>query len=247
MIVEIEWTPCKSKIDSGLSFKEIDQHGHYFIYIPEAPIVWLCKIYKDNGSDQTEYESQYQNKKDGIVKSNVVTASELNDKTLRTFCVFGVTDSNGEAVMSVKVPDGGRYIAYGDIEFEQRHFGDYVKNIEIVDYDRLVAWQIALSLDPNASEPVPDAVVQSNGYPIYPIIAHYDEKDYASMSNGNTSGTVKSGMAMTFQFGITEAQPVGGYGFIPGGFYLRIVAQKADGHGAGFKSQLSIDWAQANG
>lgn len=247
MIVEISWASAKSKIGSGLSFKEIDEQGHYFIYIPESQIVWLCKIYKDSGVDQTEYESSYQSNKDGVLKSNVVTASELNDKTLRTFCVFSDTNASGEAEMSVKVPNSGRYIAYGDIEFEQRHFGDHVRDIEILDYDRLIAWQIALSIDPGATSPVDDTVVQANGYPLYPIIAHYDEKEISGMSNANTVGTVKSGMAMTFQFGVTDAQPVGGYGYIPGNFYLRIVAKKADGCGSGFKCQMSIDWAEPNG
>lgn len=245
-MINVNWQTLKEfATQRNTSIQYVEDSDNYYLWAFDGPFCLSSQFYKiDNTSDQQDFENNYKLLSNKSPKTQVVTAAELNDKTLRTFCVFADTNSNGEAIMSVKVPDSGRYIAYGDIEFEQRHFGDYVKSIEVIDIDRLIAWQIALSLDPNASEPVSDETVQGNGYPRYPIIGHYDEKNTADMANSNTDGTIKPGMAMTFQFGITEAQPIGGYGYIPGGMYLKIIAQKADGQTTGYKCQLSIDWAE---
>ena len=59
----------------------------------------------------------------------------------------------------------------------------------------------------------------------------------------NAKGDIKGGMAMTFQYGVTEAQPVGGYGTLFGMFYLRIVCQKKTKI-SGYECQLSCDWAE---
>lgn len=174
----------------------------------------------------------------------VVTQMEKNDKILRSWCAWADTNDNGEAEFCVPVPVGGRWVAYGDVEFQTRHFGDYVKIIEITDLDRLIAWAMAMEQDPNAQAPLDDAVVQANGYPLYPVLGHYDERDFPEEMPANAKGTIKPGMSMSFQYAITEAQPIGGYGYIPGSFYFRVIAQKADGQGIGHKCQISIDWAE---
>jgi hypothetical protein len=197
-------------------------------------------------TDLNEFLSVY--KPNGNKKSNldVTTSMERNDKTLRSFCAFTSTDVNGVAEFAVPVPQPGRWIAYGDVEFETRSFGDYVAAIEISDLDRMIAWQMALAQDPNATAPVADSVVQANGYPLYPVIGYYYERSFPSTMPNNAKGNIKSGMTMTFSAGHgppTEAQPVGGYGFLPGGFYLVVKAQKASST-QGVNCQLSVDWAE---
>jgi len=174
----------------------------------------------------------------------VITALEKNDKVLRAFCAWADTDSNGAAEICIPIPTDGRWVAYGDAEFSIRHMGDYVSVIEITDLDRLIAMQIALSIDPNATAPVADSVVQANGYPLYPVLGHYDERAFPTTMPANAKGTIRGGMGMTFQYGITEQVPVGGYAFVPGNFYFRVVGQKATGHTTGFTLQISVDWAQ---
>lgn len=174
---------------------------------------------------------------------DVVTSMEKSDKTLRSFCVFAETNSSGIAEVCIPVPSDGRWVAYGDAEFQDREMGDYISILEITDLDRQIAWGMALAANPNATAPVADSVVQANGYPLYPVVGHYDERAFPSTMPANAKGTIRGGMSMTFQYGTTEAQPVGGYGFIPGGFYFRIVAQKATAIAAK-KFQVSVDWAQ---
>lgn len=190
----------------------------------------------------------------------VVTQLEKDDKGLRTFCAFQTTDEAGEAEFCIPIPQPKRFIAYGDSEFEVRHFGDYVKHIEVTDLDRLIAWQVALAMDPEATEPVADAVIQAmtaeqlgNGpFPQYPSLGAYEERSFPNPMPANAKGDIRAGMAMTFQYGITASEPVGGYGELPGGMYFRIVAQKASDAPtlqgqtgkAGYRCQLSIDWAE---
>ena len=160
-------------------------------------------------------------------KQEVVTQMEKNDKTLRCFCAFASTDSNGIAKFAIQVPAPGRWIAYGDAEFENRAMGDYVSKIEIKDLDSLIPTQ------------------GQADYPLYPIIAYYDEKNFTGTPSANSIGTIKPGVSMTFKYGDTEVQPVGGYGFIPEGFYLCVELQKATAT-ADEKCQISIDWAEPN-
>jgi hypothetical protein len=248
-MINVSWTHLKNFANErNVSIQKIETDDLYYLWAFDGPMCVSAQIKKEDpaNEDQTDFETNYIANSNKPPKSNVVTASEVNDKTLRTFCVFNETDANGQAEFIVLVPQSKRYVAYGDIEFEQRHFGDYVSKIEVVDIDRLIAWQTALAINPAATEPVADEIVQANGFPFYPVIGHYDEKATASMQNDNTVGTLKGGMAMTFAYGLTEAQPIGGYGELPGGFYFRVCAQKAQGHGAGYKCQLSIDWAEPN-
>lgn len=231
----------------GIKCKSISITDQYLIYGFDGPFTLSCVIDKDQGPDQLDFETNLLPLTSKSPVTEVYTQMEKNDKTLRVVYSISTTNSNGEAESCIPIPSSGRAIAYGDAEFEVRHFGDYIKIIEITDLDRLIAWQIALSQDPGATAPVSDEVVQSIGYPQYPCLDHYDERSLPNPLPPNTKGDVKGGMGMTFQYGSTETQPVGGYGNVPGNFYLRIVCQKAEGHTeSGQKCQVSIDWAEYN-
>lgn len=190
----------------------------------------------------------------GGLPSEVTTQMEKNDKTLRTVYLIGTTDANGVVRVCMKVPSNGRKIAYGDAEFETRHMGDVVRKIEFSDLERRIAWMLALAQDPNATEPLADAVVQQiqipdvGHFPLYPVLDHYDERSLPTGENAPyNEGTIGGGVAMTYQFGQTEMQPVGGYGNLAGDMYLIFEAQKADGHRTeGIKCQFSIDWGEPN-
>lgn len=250
--MNLSWQDFKSfvlsKMDinkSGLSVQWIEAFNRYLIKATDGFFSVETNILKSDNPDQEDFETNYKDKWKLFFKQEVVTQTEKSDKILKTLCAFAETDSNGSAEVCIPVPSGGRWVAYGDAEFETRHMGDYISTLEITDLDRQIAWSIALTQDPNATAPVADSIVQASGYPIYPVVGHYDERVLPSPMPSNAKGTIKSGMSMTFQYGTTEAQPVGGYGFIPGGFYFRIVAQKATGHtAAGQKFQVSVDWAQ---
>lgn len=187
--------------------------------------------------------------------TEVVTQMEKNDKTLRTVYAIAKTDSDGVARVVCKIPSDGRKIAFGDAEFEVRHVGDVVRKVEISDLERTIAWSLALAQDPNATSPLSDETIQSMGhiegvghFPLYPVLDHYDER---SLPTGEAApyneGIIGGGIAMTYMYGSTEMQPVGGYGNLPGDMYMIIECQKAAGQCvSGIQCQFSIDWGEPN-
>lgn len=199
---------------------------------------------------------------DGNPINDVATVLERDDKGLRTFCGFATTNEAGEAEFCIPIPQPQRFIAYGDMEFDSRHMGDYIKKIRIEDLARLIAWGVALAIDPNATEPVSDATIQAmpaeqlpggKALPNYPLLGAYEELKFPDLqADPFVKGTFYPGMAMTYQFGPTEATPIGGYGELPGGMYFIVVAQKSataptiQGQTglAGYVCQMSIDWAE---
>lgn len=242
-MINLKWSQLKTFIDAS-------KYPFFFVETDDSYEVdcrgYHCQIPKDSGADQTEFETSYKNNANKTVVNEVTTQYEKNDKTLRCICAFAETDASGLVEFCLPIPQPSRWIAYGDIEFEEREFGDYVKSIQLEDADRLLALQIAQSIDPNATEPVDDATAAAAlGLPLYPVLGHYDEKEMPDPLPANAKGVVRGGIAMTMNFGITEAQPIGGYGYLPGGMYLCISAQKASAV-AGKKCQVSIDWAEPN-
>jgi hypothetical protein len=98
MKIEIDWEEIKEKINSGLSFKEVIQNNHINVYVSDSSILWVCKIYLLQDSEAlSDYKANYEPKKNGEIKTEVLTQYEKSDKTLR--CLFGMaeTDENGEA------------------------------------------------------------------------------------------------------------------------------------------------------
>lgn len=245
--MNVNWATIKAFSDQkGIpiqSLRVVDTY-HLWAYSGPMEVTAQLEITDPANDDQIVFETSYKAAGDAILQHNVTTAMEKNDKTLRSFCAWADTDINGQAEFCIPVPGDGRWIAYGDIEFNERHFGDHLSVLEITDLDRNIAMQMAVGMDPSATEPLSDETVRENGFPLYPVVGHYDERGFPDPLPANSKGTIKGGMTMDFKYGVTEAQPVGGYGFIPGYLYLRICGQKADGQTTGHSCQLSIDWAE---
>lgn len=232
------WSTVKGFIDDrSASPQFVETESEYFVAAIDGYFSVCCKIKKEDprSSDQEDFEDIYKSIGNKSPKSEVIGQLEKNDKILRGFCAFAETNSNGEAIFKIPVPSGGRFIAYGDIEFETREMGDYVKKIEISDLDRVLL--------PNGMSD--QEFSQASGLLLYPIVGHYDERSF-NMSAANKASDFKGGMSLTFKYGISESSPIGGYGYIPELMYLIIVAQKKTAS-AGQACQISIDWAEQNG
>lgn len=238
------WLQFKAFVDTTGADTVImeDTDDYYELAAKFDFVTYVCTLSKTDTESKDDFEANYKDNCNTPSKREVITQLEKNDKTLRTIWAMATTDEAGLATIAIKVPDTGRHVAYGDAEFENREFGDIVLKLELSDLDRLIAWQIALAMDPEAVAPVADEVVQANGYPMYPVLGHYDERNLDANAP-NKQGTMGGGMAMTFKYGVTEAQTVGGYGHLPGGFYFVIVGKKATAT-AGQKFQVSVDWAE---
>lgn len=191
----------------------------------------------------------------GNISQEVTTQLEKNDKTLRMVGAQALTGADGKARFVIRIPDGGRKVAYGDAEFSVRTPGDRVTKIEINDIKRKIAWAMAKANDPEATEPLSDEAIRGMGYipapidrslPMYPVLDYYDER--GQITDDVTEGDVFGGTIMTFQFGNTEVQPLGGYGNIPGESYLILEIQSAapEGQRQGIVATVSLDWGEPN-
>jgi hypothetical protein len=251
--IYLDWNSFKPIVKTKGRVRYIERENYYLISYNDGIGKFETSILKNDNADQEEFEANYKNLANKPSEFDVVTALEKNDKDLRTFFVTQPTDENGEAEFCVPVPANGRYVAYGDAEFEIRDFGDGIIKLEIADLDRVIAWSIALAQDPEATEPVSDATVIALGdqipggpFPLYPVLGHYDERAFPNPLPENAKGAISSGIGMTFNYGVTEAQPIAGYGYIPGLMYLRIICKKSSDAivQENIKCMISVDWAE---
>lgn len=184
----------------------------------------------------------------------VVTQYELNDKTLKLAKCKGTTDENGSAILYFKVPGQfgsgtGRYVVGGYGISEDYNKDDYVI-VRIEDKDRIIAWMIARSQDPNATQPVSDEIIQQIGvipgvgeaFPSYPIIRSYTDEEADEENKGWFFWPLAQGNNLP-PVGEIEVNPIGGYGFIPSGFYIKLIYQRPNGIRTG-SFRANIDWGR---
>lgn len=200
--IELPWNDFKNSCLDNQSYSwiffDIDQT--YKIFAKQNDFTVLCKIYKDSGADQTDFETNYKPNQSIGFKSNVETQFERTDIVLRTAKATAAF-SSGEAEISIKVPGepgsgDGRYIAGGYAFTDNFTFGDKISQINIVDVDNIL------------------------GMGTHTIIQTYHEVDVDAANQGwyLWPGPLVGGSAT----GEIEIDPMGYYGFIPSGLYLEL-------------------------
>lgn len=186
--------------------------------------------------------------------AEVVTQYEKNDKTLKLARAKGTTDETGKVELYFKVPGtfgsgDGRFVVGGYGIAETYNEDDYVI-VRVEDKDRIIAMMIAQSMDPTATEPVSDATVQAIGvipgigeaFPAYPMIRSYTDEEVAEDNKGWYFWPMARGNAEP-PAGEVEVNPIGGYGFIPSGFYIKLIYQRPEGVTTG-TFRANIDWGR---
>lgn len=167
-----------------------------------------------------------------IVPQNllVTTQYEMNDKDLKLAKSAAAVGENGIAVVSIRVPgtfgsEDGRYVAGGYAIAEDYHRDDYI-TVHITDTDRLIALVLAQSQDPNATTPLTDDQVKGLGvipgfgaFPTYPVVRSYTDDDLPAENQGWYFWANAIGNNVNAN-GECEVEPIGGYGFLPSGFYI---------------------------
>lgn len=165
-----------------------------------------------------------------IINAPIVTTQyEMNDKDLKLARATGQVDSGTKkAIVSAQVPGtfgsgAGRYVAGGYAISEDYDKDDYV-TVRIEDTDRLIA-QAVQAAESLSSLPT-DAQVQAMGdipgigaFPTYPIVKSYTDDEMPAANQGwyfwaNAVGNSEPAN------GECEVEPIGGYGFLPAGFYI---------------------------
>lgn len=214
-----------------LSVQYEDLDTAYDLTAIDGPIIRQCVLQKDGGADHLDFDATLKPTGNAAATTDVTTRMEKDDKTLTTVYAYGVTDVNGRVEARFPIPAAGRFLAYGDAEFEVRHFFDRIISICVRDDDRLIAWDIALQLDPEAIAPLSDEdTATMAGIPTYPVLGEYGDAAVPLGAPIFTGGppAYGPGMSMTLAYGITEVSPVGGYAFVPGNFWFVVIAQKGE-------------------
>lgn len=201
-MIELPWLDFKTQVLETEQWSCIyfDVDGHYKLFGKQNSFTVICKLYKDDGADQIDFEMNYKDAITNTFTDNTQTQFERTDIVLKC-AKYTAAFSSGHAEISIKVPGtpgsgDGRYVAGGYAFTDLFSFGDKMKSISIVDVDNLL------------------------GYGAHTVIQTYHDSNVDETNNGwymwpshSVSGSAS---------GEIEIDPLGYYGFIPSGLYLEI-------------------------
>jgi hypothetical protein len=229
--IQISWSDFKEAIsNNGLSLKFIETSFRYYLLGFDKHFQVSCILDKDGSDDLVDFESNYKSNCNKKLTTEVITQYEKDDKDLKLARMSGNIENN-IVRMELKVPDAGRYIAGGYCIIDSYDDHDYVE-VYVEDKDRMIAWALALHMNPSATEPIPDAYIQGMGeipgygaFPIYPIVKSYTDLDVPEENRGWHFWPLALGNNLD-PHGYTEVEPIGGYGAVPGRFWLVIIVKR---------------------
>jgi hypothetical protein len=218
--IELPWAEFREQVLETGKWKwlHFDINDHYMIYAKQNDFTVLCKIYKDSGAAQTEFEETFMGAMQEL-KNRVVTEFELDDKILKLASAEGEFDGSGDCVLEIKVPgdfdpeNPGRYIAGGYASIDQYGWGDRCTAVDIVDKDDIVGYGAGMVLETYHDD---DVVEDHKGWRFY-------------AAEGGTSEI--------------EIEPIGGFGKILGSLYIRVTFKKKTGN-PGTKVHVNLWWAE---
>jgi hypothetical protein len=227
--INLNWPDFKSFVDQrSVSIQWLDIDGNYYLYAYDGPFSAACLIPKNTpaSANQTDFENNYKTAGNISPNFNVTTQFELNNKDLKLARGMATVDGTGKAIVTLKVPGAfgsgdGRYVAGGYGMTEDYEKDDYVL-VYVEDTDRLLAMYAAQQADPNATEPLTDDQMRALGeFPNYPVVKSYTDDECDLANQGWYFWPASRGSSLA-PIGEVEIEPIGGYGFIPSGFYLKI-------------------------
>lgn len=251
----VNWTSIKNFVDHrNMSIQWVVIENTYRLRAYDGNFGLDCSISLDGNNDQLDFEANYKDKGNKSPSALVTTQHELNDKVLKLARAKGNVDSNGKVELYFKVPGifgsgDGRFLTGGYGISEDYNKDDYVF-VTVEDKDRIIAWIVAQSQNSNATQPAPDSFIQGIGvipgigraFPSYPTIASYTEEDAAEENKGWYFWPNAQGNNLP-PVGEVEINPIGGYGFAPSGFYMKLVYQRPSGITTG-SFRANFDWGK---
>jgi hypothetical protein len=231
----VRWAEFKAFANSRqlrIQYRETDTFYH--LKVSDNWFGFECNLHKqDDAVDVADFEANHKDNANAPLLSEVTTQFEKNDKTTKLCKAKAQINAQTKtATILVKVPGvpgsgDGRFISGGFAIADDYDKDDYA-TARIKDEDRMLAWQVALAQDPNAIEPLSDAAMQAVGtlpeigdISKYPYIRSYTEEDLDPENEGWFFWPLAQGNNLP-PVGETEVEALGGYGFLPSGFYLEI-------------------------
>lgn len=237
------WTDYKAQIAANKLNIQYSEHDGLYkiwgyngadamlseIYLGDVPYAVVAAGYSQvqNDLDKTDFETNFMPSSNKKLENDVITVFERDDKDLKLAKGrASVNPATNKATISVCVAGtpgsgDGRWILGGYAFVDTYHADDYAI-CYVEDTDRMIAWQIALAMNPGATAPLDDAdVIAMGDYPMYPIVKCYYDEELDVPQQGWWTWPVVMGNSIPPQ-GECEVEPIGGYGFLPAGFYLVI-------------------------
>lgn len=143
--LELPWSTFKTQVLDTTQWQWIyfDYSDTYHIFAKQNDFTVLCKIYKDSGADQTDFETNYKDNVSSSLVSHTQTRFEREDIRLQ-MCRAESAVVDGEAEVSIKLPGEVGVDAVfigGGYAFTNVHaFGDHVTKVQIVDVDNILGF-----------------------------------------------------------------------------------------------------------
>ena len=151
----------------------------------------------------------------------VTTQFELKDKTLKLVSSSQVVDSNGQAILLIKIPGApnltgdqtlpGRFLSAGMAWFSSPANDDRVAGVYFTDEDNLLG--------------------QGVGF----VVGSYTEDELDTAFKGWYIPQPRNYM---------ECESIGFYGFAAAGFYIKIIGQSGNGFVEGKKFYMNLEWGK---
>jgi hypothetical protein len=224
--MKVSWTKLKSFIDDrALSVQFVEFDNSYWLKGIDGGFELECDLLKSptDTTDLDDFETNYKPLGNQSPKQQVTTQYELNDKDLHIACMSGDVDTGtGIAISQIVIPGtpgstDGRWVAGGEAFFDHADVKDRVIAIDVVDVDNLL------------------------GLGAGTVVKTYHDEEVAEENRGWYIGVDQ--FDATGNAGIIEIEPMGYYGFIPAGLYLRITAKKDPANKTG-TFRINIAWGK---
>lgn len=254
MNVSLNWSEFKNQIVSReIPIQYIESSEYYYLCAFDGNFEIDTTISTVDNDDKTDFETNFKAAANVSPSAQVTTQYEKNDKDLklaRGKC--SVDPETRTAEIAIKVPGTfgsgqGRYVL-GGYGFTSDYNIDDVATVRVEDKDRNIAWAIALSMNPDATEPLSDETVKALGaipgigaFPDYPVVKSYTDDELDADNQGWYFYPVYIGNDICV--GEVEVNPIGGYAFLPAGFYLVVTYQRPEGITTG-TIRVDIDWGK---
>ena len=224
MQINVGWSDLKEFASSrSLSIQWVVANSKYMLTAIDGPMEMTaqvpCIVSPIDGSDQKDFEDNFKSVGNKSPNMLVTTQFELRNKTLKLASASGAVQSDGTALVMIKVPGtpnptgdtnlDGRWISGGCAFFDEVNAGDMVTGIHFIDHDNMLGQGVDF------------------------LVGSYSDDEAGS----------NCGWFIPCKRGQLDAEPIGGYGFAPAGLYVAVSAKKAPGITTG-TFFLNMSWGK---
>lgn len=215
--IKASWPIIKDFVNSRtVPVQYIDYNGNYFIGAIDGPFSVECLISQEDptNSDLIDFETNYKTSANSSPNTLVTTQFEAKNKTLKLFCAEADVDESGIATILALVPG-----TPGSGDGRWINAGEAFFDVPTAGDKITGVWFIDHDN------------LLGNGIDF--IVGSYTDDAASSQNQGWYLPPVR---------GTVKAETIGFYGFVPSGFYLKIVGKKGNNLTTG-KFYVNLEWA----